>query len=256
MYEIYDKDVSKLLKKYNLEDLQFSFYNASVLIDVNSETHSFNSLGHLENFLKVLSTKTDKLLKEQEIIFGISENVSKSFMDDVVKKVNAARLEKDLNYAYDANIDVFLDRLANKMDLTFTKSEIINDGVSYPHKCTIKSLLNALISLKQVEFTKELQTNDKYVKKYINAINNHQELSEEVKAVLKDATLTNDLRGVLEINALYKNYFSNPFLNETNLSFNEDAPSVINKKKTNRLLEANFSKSVITLATLKEMVNV
>lgn len=256
MYEIYDKDVSKLLKKYNLEDLQFSFYNASVLIDVNSETHSFNSLGHLENFLKVLSTKTDKLLKEQEIIFGISEKVSKSFMDDVVKEVNTSRLEKDLNYAYDSDIDVFLDRLAQKMELTVTKSEIVNDGVSYPHNCTLKSLLNALISLEQVAVTKVLQTNDKYVKNYIHEINNHPELSEEVKAVLKDTTLTNDLRGVLEINALYKNYFSNPFLNETNLSFNESEPSVITKNKTNRLLATNFSKSVITLATLKSMVNV
>ena len=66
----------------------------------------------------------------------------------------------------------------------------------------------------------------------------------------------NDLRGVLEINALYKNYFSNPFLNETTLSFNEDEPTVINKNKTNRLLTANFSKSVITLSNLKALVTV
>jgi hypothetical protein len=258
MYEIYDKDVNKLLKKYNLEDLQFSFFNGSVLIDVNSETHSFNSLDHLENFLKVVSKKTDKLLKEQEIIFGISEKVSKEFMDDVVKKVNADRLEKDLNYAYDSDIDVFLARLSNKMELTITRSEIVNDGVSYPHKCTLKSLLNALISLEQVAVTKVLQTNDKYVKKYIHAITNHQELSEEVKSVLKDATLTNDLRGVLEINALYKNYFSNPFLNETNLLFNETETenNERTKKKTNRLLSTNFSKSLITLDALKTMVNV
>lgn len=101
MYEIYDKDVNKLLKKYNLEDLQFSFFNGSVLIDVNSDTHSFNSLGHLENFLKVLSTKTDRLLKEQEIIFNLSEKVSKSFMDDVFKEVKTSELEKDLKNAYD-----------------------------------------------------------------------------------------------------------------------------------------------------------
>lgn len=256
MYEIYDKDVNKLLKKYNLEDLQFSFFNGSVLIDVNSDTHSFNSLGHLENFLKVLSTKTDKLLKEQEIIFNISEKVSKSFMDDVVKEVKTSELEKDLKNAYDPDIDVFLDKLAYKLDLTFTKSEIINDGVSYPHNCTVKSLLNALISLEQVAVTKVLQTNDKYVKNYIHEINNHPDLSDSVKAVLKDATLTNDLRGVLEINALYKNYFSNPFLNETTLLFNEDEPTVINKNKPNRLLTANFSKSVITLSNLKSMINV
>lgn len=256
MYEIYDKDVNKLLKKYNLEDLQFSFFNGSVLIDVNSDTHSFNSLGHLENFLKVLSTKTDRLLKEQEIIFNLSEKVSKSFMDDVFKEVKTSELEKDLKNAYDPDIDVFLDKLAYKLDLTVTKSEIINDGVSYPHNCTVKSLLNALISLEQVAVTKVLQTNDKYVKNYILEINNHPELSDSVKAVLKDATLTNDLRGVLEINALYKNYFSNPFLNETTLSFNEDEPTVINKNKTNRLLTANFSKSVITLSNLKALVNV
>ena len=43
---------------------------------------------------------------------------------------------------------------------------------------------------------------------------------------------------------------------ETTLSFNEDEPTVINKNKTNRLLTANFSKSVITLSNLKALVNV